>query len=31
MKRDDPSQRGSLAVAPVPGGIALSYTVALRE
>jgi hypothetical protein len=31
MKRDDPSRRGSLAIAPAPGGIALSYTVALRE
>jgi membrane-associated phospholipid phosphatase len=31
MKRDDPNRRGSLAVAPVPGGVALSYTVALRE
>ena len=31
MKRDDPSKRGSLAIAPVPGGLALSYTVALRE
>jgi len=31
MKRDDPSKRGSLAVVPAPGGIALSYTVALRE
>jgi hypothetical protein len=31
MKRDDPGKRGSLAIAPAPGGIALSYTVALRE
>jgi hypothetical protein len=31
MKRDDPSKRGSLAITPAPGGIALSYTVALRE
>ena len=31
MKRDDPSKRGSLAIAPTPGGLALSYTVALRE
>jgi membrane-associated phospholipid phosphatase len=30
LKRDDPSKRGSLAIAPAPGGIALSYTVALR-
>jgi hypothetical protein len=32
MKRDEPSKRGSLAVAPSPGGgVALSYTVQLRE
>jgi hypothetical protein len=31
MKRDEPGKRGSLAIAPVPGGVALSYTVALRE
>ncbi len=31
MKRDDANRRGSLAVTPAPGGIALSYTVALRE
>ena len=30
MKRDEPGKRGSLAIAPAPGGIALSYTVALR-
>jgi hypothetical protein len=30
MKRDEPSKRGSLAVTPTPGGLALSYTVALR-
>jgi hypothetical protein len=31
MKRDEPSKRGSLAIGPAPGGVALSYTVALRE
>ena len=30
MKRDEPSRRGSFAIAPTPGGVALSYTVALR-
>jgi hypothetical protein len=30
MKRDEPSKRGSIAIAPTPGGVALSYTVALR-
>ena len=31
MKRDEPSTRGSLAIAPMPSGLALTYTVALRE
>ena len=31
MKRDEPSKRGSIALAPAPGGVALTYTVALRE
>jgi len=30
LKRDDPAKRGSLAIGPAPGGVALSYTVALR-